>query len=240
MSYSLDEIKKATDIYVYLIGKGELKSEINKELFSLYSEQNIKQILDGMAEQSDIYIRQIVDTIYLIPNIDNELLGYKRGELQTAILGRRSEIRLDDYYLSIYIIILMLSEFYGGKGANQKIRDSVELIQIENIVSKRLEPLVEKDVTQLEGDTKLAISVIANLWSTSGNDDDYAKVRTRKWYVKKVCDFLKKEGLANILDEINVVPTKKLDRLVMNHLLNAERLAEINTILSLKEVEGND
>jgi len=237
MAYSLDEIKKATDIYVYLLEKGELKSELNKELFNVYSEQNIKEILDGMAQQSDIYIRQIVDSIYLIPNVDNEFLGYKRSELKTAILGRQSEFRLEDYYLAIYVIILILAEFYGGKGATQKIRDSIELNLIENIVSQRLEPLTKKDVTELERETKLAISVIANLWFSAGNDDDYAKIRTRKWYIKKVCEFLKKERLVNILDDINVVPTKKLDRLVMNHLLDVERLVEINTILNLKEVE---
>jgi hypothetical protein len=237
MAYSLDEIKKATDIYVYLLEKGELKSELNKELFNVYSEQNVREILDGMAQQSDIYIRQIVDAIYLIPNIDNEFLGYKRSELKVAILGRQSEFRLEDYYLSIYIIILILSEFYGGKGSTIKLKDSIELTFIENTVSQRLEPLTKKDVTELEGETKLAISVIANLWFSSANDDDYVKVRTRKWYVKKVCEFLKKEGLVNILDDINVIPTIKLDRLVLNHLLNAERLSEINTILSLNEVE---
>jgi len=237
MAYLLDEIKKATDIYVYLLEKGELKSEINKELFSLYSEPNVKQILDGMAERSNIYIRQIVDSIYLIPNIENEFLGYKRSELKVAILGRQSEFKLEDYYLVVYIIILLLSEFYAGKGATQKLRESIELNAIETIVTKRLEPLMEKDVTELEGETKLAISVIANLWASSGNDDDYAKIRTRKWYVKKVCDFLKKEGLVMILDEVSVAPTKKLDRLVINHLLNSDRLSEINTILNLEELK---
>lgn len=237
MSYLLEEVKKATEIYVHLLEKGELKLETNKELFNLYSEPNIKEILDGMAEQSNVYIRQIVDSIYLIPNIENEFLGYKRNELKIAILGRQSELRMEDYYLSIYIIILLLSEFYGGMGTTQKIRDSIELNAIENMVNKRLEPFMEKDVTELEGETKLAISAISSLWSSSGNDDDYAKIRTRKWYVKKVCDFLKKEGLVNILDEINLVPTKKLDRIVMNHLLNADRLTEINTILNLEEMK---
>ena len=48
--YSLEEIKKATDIYVYLIDKGELKLDDDKELFNSYGEQNIKVILDGMVE----------------------------------------------------------------------------------------------------------------------------------------------------------------------------------------------
>ncbi|MCB2290819.1 DUF6063 family protein [Clostridium sp. CS001] len=237
MAYSLDDVKKATDIYVYLLENGELKAEPNKELFDTYGEVNVKEVLEGMAERSNIHIRKIVDAIYLIPNIDNEFLGYKRSELKVAILGRQSEFKLEDYYLSIYIIILILSEFYGGKGATIQLKDSIELTFIENTVSERLEPLTEKDVTELEGETKLAISVIANLWFSSGNDDDYAKIRTRRWYVKKVCEFLKKEGLVNILDDINVTPTTKLNRVVLNHLLNAERLYEINSLLNLEEVE---
>lgn len=237
--YSLEEIKKATDIYVYLIDKGELKLDDDKELFNSYGEQNIKVILDGMAQQSNIYIRLLGDSIYLIPNVDNEFLGYKRGELKTAILGRRSDIRLEDYYLSIYIIIVVLCEFYGGKGVDPRLRTSIELNDIEVIIHQKLVPLTEKDVSKIEGETKLAISVIANLWVNTINDDDYNKVKSRKWYIKQVCEFLKKEGLVNILDETNVVPAKKLDRLVLNHLLNADRLAEINKALNMAVMEDD-
>lgn len=245
MAYLLEEIKKATNIYVYLLENGELKSSINKELFDQYNIKSVKEILDSMALESKVSIRQISDSIYIIPNIDNEFLGYKRSELKTAILGKQKinidgnqkDATLEHYYLVIYIIIVLLSKLYGGKGAMTKLTDSIELSEIENIISKRLEPFIEKDVTELEIETKLSISVIANLWYSATNDDDYAKIRTRKWFVKQVCIFLEKEGLANILDKTSLVPTKKLDRLVINHLLNGDRLVEINMLLNLKENE---
>jgi hypothetical protein len=237
--YSMDDIKMALRLYNFLQQHGELTIDQDKELYNSFNENNIRDILIEIGEEVEVHIKKYDDTIYIIPYVDNEFLGYKRAELKREIFGR-TDIRNIEYFLSMYIIIVLISEFYSGGSSNVPIRDLVDIGEIDERLTDKLEFLQKKDNKQLEDETSLAISDIAKYWFTLINEDDSAKIRTRRWYIYQVCKFLKNENLVNIQDETVIIPTNKMKRLVSNYFLDYERLSEINRILDTKKDDSGD
>lgn len=234
--YSLEEIRKAMRLFMYLIENNELRAKDDIELYRLYTEQPVQEIIQAFEEESKVSIKKYDDTIYFIPHTDNEFMGYKRAELKREIFPR-SDMKNIDLFLAMYIIIALTSEFYSGKGMTVKIRDLIELGELDQKITERLEPYADSDDTTVDDMSKLAITDIANYWFTLLNEDDAINTRTRRWYVKCVMDFLKKEDLINIQDETVIIPTSKFNRLTANYFLNFDRLDEIQGILS-KAGEG--
>lgn len=234
--YTLEDIRKAMRLYNYLMEQGELTAKDEKELFQYYSDAKVKEILETIEEESRVSIKKFDDTIYFIPDVDNEFLGYKRSELKKEIFPR-GEIRNIDLYLAMYIMIQLTSEFYSGKGTNVKIRDLIQLGELDEKITERLELFSETEDKSVDDETDLAITDIAKYWFTLTNEDDAASYKTRRWYIAQVMNFLKKENLINIQDETVIIPTVKFNRLAANYFLNYERLEDINRILSQKDRE---
>jgi hypothetical protein len=237
--YSMDDIKLAIRVYNFLQQHGELTIDGDKELYNSFNENNVRDILIEIGEEVQVHIKKYDDTIYLIPYVDNEFLGYKRAELKREIFGR-TDIKNIEYFLSMYIIIVLISKFYNGGSSNIRTRDLIDIGEIDETITDKLEFLKERDNKQLEGETNLAISDIAKYWFTLINEDDSAKIRTRRWYIYQICRFLKNENLVNIQDETVIIPTNKMNRLVSNYFLDYERLSEINRILDTNKEDSED
>jgi hypothetical protein len=237
--YSMDDIKLALRVYNFLQQHGELTIDQDKELYSSFNENNVRDILIEVGEEVQVHIKKYDDTIYLIPYVDNEFLGYKRAELKREIFGR-TDIRNIEYFLSMYIIIVLISEFYSGRGSNVRTRDLIDIGEIDEKITDKLEFLQEKDIKILEEETNLAISDIAKYWFTLINEDDSTKIRTRRWYIYQICRFLKSENLVNVQDETVIIPTNIMNRLVLNYFLDYKRLSEINRILDSKKEDSGD
>lgn len=234
--YILEEIRKAMRLYNYLLEHGELTVKDDKELFQYFSEVKIREIIEAFEEESRVSIKKFDDTIYFIPDVDNDFLGFKRSELKKEIFPR-GDIKNIDLYLAMYIMIQLTSEFYSGKGANVKIRDLIQLGELDEKITERLELFIDSEDKSVDEETSLAITDIAKYWFTLTNEDDAAVFRTRRWYISQVMNFLRKENLINIQDETVIIPTSKFNRLAANYFLNYERLEDINRILSENSVE---
>jgi hypothetical protein len=237
--YSMDDIKLAIRVYNFLQQHGELTIDGDKELYNSFNENNVRDILIEIGEEVQVHIKKYDDTIYLIPYVDNEFLGYKRAELKREIFGR-TDIKNIEYFLSMYIIIVLISKFYNGGSSNIRTRDLIDIGEIDETITDKLEFLKGNDNNKLEEETNLAISDIAKYWFTLINEDDSAKIRTRRWYIYQICRFLKNENLVNIQDETVIIPTNKMNRLVSNYFLDYERLSEINRILDTKKDDSGD
>ena len=228
--YILEDIRKAMRLYNYLLVQGELTAKADKELFQSFSEAKVREILEAMEEEGQVNIRRYDDTIYLIPQVDNEFLGYKRSELKREIFPR-SDMRNIDLFLAMYIILQLTTEFYSGKGSNVKIRDLIQLGELDEKITERLELFLQGEDKAVNEQTGLAINDIAKHWFTLTNEDDATVVRTRRWYISQVMNFLKKENLINIQDETVIIPTSKFNRLAAYYFLSFDRLEDINRIL---------
>jgi hypothetical protein len=233
--YTLEDIRKAMRLYNYLLAQGELTAKEDKELYEIFSQVKVREILEGFEEESRVSIKKYDDTIYFIPEVDNNFLGYKRSELKKEIFPR-GDMKNIDLFLAMYILLQLTSEFYSGKGSNIKIRDLIELGELDEKITDRLELFLDKEDKSVDEETNLAITDIAKYWFALTNEDDAAALRTRRWYITQVMTFLKKENLINIQDETVIIPTSKFNRLAANYFLNYERLEDINRILNEKSM----
>ena len=236
--YILEDIRKAMRLYNYLLSQGELTAKDDKELFMYYSDIKIREIIEAIEEESSVSVRKYDDTIYLIPDVDNEFLGYKRWELKKEIFPR-GDMKNIDLFLAMYIMLQLTSEFYSGKGSNVKIRDLIQLGELDEKISERLELFSSTEDKSVGEETGLVMTDISKYWLTLTNEDDAASFRTRRWYIAQVMNFLKKQNLISIQDETVIIPTSKFNRLAANYFLNYERLEDINRILSRKSMEGD-
>ncbi|MCR3921183.1 MAG: DUF6063 family protein [Firmicutes bacterium] len=229
--YTLEDIRIAMRLYNYLLVHGQLTAKDDKELYHCFTEGNVKEIIDAIEEEAQVSIKRFDDTIYLIPDVDNDFLGYKRAELKKEIFPR-GDLRNIDLFLAIYIILQLTAEFYSGKGSNVKMRDLIQLGELDEKVTERLEIFSTSPSTAVDDETGLAITDIAKYWFMLTNEDDATIFKTRRWYISQVMSFLKKENLINIQDETVIIPTAKFNRLAANYFLNYERLDDINRILT--------
>ncbi|MGH4120585.1 DUF6063 family protein [Clostridium sp.] len=229
--YILEDIRKAMRLYNYLLENGELTVNDGKELFQYFNEECVRDIIEVFQEECRVTIKKYDDTIYFIPSVDNEFLGYKRAELKKEIFSR-TDMRNIDLFLAMYILLQLTSEFYSGKGSNVKIRDLISLGELDEKITERLELFLNKEDKSVDEESGLAITDIAKYWFTLINEDDVTNLRTRRWYIGQVMNFLKKENLINIQDETVIIPTVKFNRLAANYFLNYERLEDINRILN--------
>lgn len=236
--YILEDIRKAMRLYNYLLEQGELTAKDDNELFQYFSDTSVREIIDAFQEESRVSIKKYDDTIYLIPSVDNEFLGYKRAELKKEIFPR-GDMRNIDLFLALYIMLQFTSEFYSGKGNNVKIRDLIQLGELDEKITERLQLFWKSEDKSVDEESGLAITDIAKYWFTLTNEDDSMVLRTRRWYISQVMNFLKKENLINIQDETVIIPTSKFNRLAGNYFLNYERLDDINRILNEKSI-GED
>lgn len=240
--YTLEDIRKAMRLYNYLLEQGELTAKEDKEFFQYFSDIKIREIIDAFGEESRVSIKKYDDTIYFIPDVDNEFLGYKRAELKREIFPR-GDMKNIDLFLAMYIMLQLTSEFYSGKGANVKIRDLIQLGELDEKITERLEVFSDSEDKAVDEESGLVITDIAKYWFTLTNEDDAAVFRTRRWYISQVMAFLKKENLINIQDETVIIPTSKFNRLAANYFLSYERLEDINRIMNegtLKESGDTD
>jgi len=231
--YTLEEIRQAMRLYNYLLSHGELNTEDDKELFQSLGEPKVREIVETMAEESQVSIKKYDDTIYLIPHVDNDFLGYKRSELKKEIFPR-GDMRNIDLFLAMYILLILTAEFYSGKGSTVKIRDLIELGELDEKITERLELFSQTDDKSVDEETGLAITSIAKYWFTLTNEDNATVFKTRRWYIAQVMNFLKKENLVQIQDYMVIIPTARFNRLAANYFLNYERLEDINRILREK------
>lgn len=236
--YSLDDIIKSIKLINFLLEHGELTENDDADLYSLFSNVNVREILEAYSEESSVSIKKYDDTIYFIPDTDNEFLGYKRAELKKEIFPR-GDMKNIDLFMAMYIIILLTAEFYSGKGTNVKIRDLISLGELDEKITERLELFEDEDDNDKYAVTGIAINDISKYWFTLINEDDSEIMRTRRWYINQVMNFLKKEGLINIQDETVIIPTAKFNRLAANYFLNYDRLEYIENILNKKKEENN-
>ena len=125
-------IEKAMRIYYFLLKQGELTFDSNRELYLDYSDSEVREILEVMADESSVTIEKYNQVIYLIPDEENDVIGIKDMDLQKVI---SYDARKVDFYLSQYIIITIITVFFGGRGSFVKSRDFIRISELEEVVT---------------------------------------------------------------------------------------------------------
>lgn len=230
-------LEKALKIYKTLLEQGEIRKQQDKELFGFYTEnQEVREILGNFERILDFKIVETPRTLYFVANIENKILSFSLRELREAI---RPDAKLIDSFLICYVIMFILYLFYGGKNADPKQADFLQLKDIVQALDERFRKIDEDSKRLLEEDYSINFQNIADEWNAKQVDG--AGRNTRKYIVKKACDILEKEKLVfypNGEKDLEIRPEEKLDNLMRYYYLLEARIKEINNIFMIGDDEN--
>ena len=169
--------------------------------------------------------------IYLIPKEENTFLGFSKAGLKQALCKSTGTDR--DYYLSQFVILTLLTEFYDGQGATCKTRDYMRAGELLNCISDRLKEGCERYGEEEEERAGIAFSDMAQAYEALKSDEKGTRTKTTKeGFLYHILHFLQKQGLVEYVEADEMIKTtKKLDNFMDWNLLNQNRFQRIKRVL---------
>lgn len=231
------KMEQALKIYRTLLEQGEINRQKDRELFQAYTEHpEIKNILEKFEIELGFRIVETPRTLYLVANIENKVMSFSLRELREAIKG---DAKLIDTFLICYIIMFILYLFYGGKNADPKQADFLQLKDIVSALDERFEKIDEDAQSLLEEDYSINFRNIADEWKSKIADGSGRA--TRRYMVKRACDILEKQKLVFYPNGENgeeIRPEEKLDNLMRYYYLLEDRIKQLNQIFMIGDEEN--
>lgn len=230
MAYTIEEIKISNDIFYYLLKHRELKETVG-ELYKSYSENHsITELVKEIGEASECYVKKYGGVIYLIPKEDNDFLGYSKGELKKILC--KSAANDKDYYLSQFVILTLLVEFYGSQGITSKGREYLKVGEFLNIITDRLNSGVEKSKND-ESESGIAFeNILERFEALKSSDKKSISKTTKEGFINTILDFLDNQGLIYYIKNDDMIrTTKKLDSFMDWNLLNINNYSRVLKVL---------
>lgn len=233
MAYEIDDITQSQKIYYYLLKYRELREEEERELYKAYTEnESIMNLVKKQGEISDSNIERYGNVIYLIPREDNDFLGYSKAALKSILC--KSTATDKDYFLSQFVILTLLVEFYDGQSSTSKARDFMKVGELLNCVSNRLkEGAAGSD--EEEENRGLAFTNMLEAYEALKSDDRGSRAKTTKeGFIYTILTFLQKQGLIDYIEADEMIKTtKKLDHFMDWNLLNKNNYNRVLRVLGV-------
>ncbi len=137
MAYESEEIRTSQEIFYYLLENHELREEAEGVLYRAYAEQEaVQNLVKSQGDIAGSTIERYGNVIYLIPREENNFLGFSKARLKASLC--RSNATDRDYYLSQFVILTLLVEFFDGQGSSSKTREYIRVGELQNVISRRL------------------------------------------------------------------------------------------------------
>ena len=199
MAYEAEMITYSQKIFYYLLCHGALSdadSGVN-ELYRAYVEnEEVLHLVKSQAEIAECRVERYGSTIYLMPEIDNKYLGFTKADLKKAICKPNATDR--DYYLSQFVILTLLAEFFDGQGSMAKSREFLKLGELQNTVSERLRAGFAME-RERENDDRAAHELYENVLDYKSMSEAYEALKsiesgsrskyTKEGFVSIICEF---------------------------------------------------
>ena len=232
MAYELEEIRTSQQIFYYLLAHFELKEADAPGLYRAYVEhEQIQFLVKSQGDEAESNIERYGDVIYLIPKEENVFLGFSKAKLKEILCKSGGTDK--DFYLSQFVILTLLVEFYDGQSASSKSRDYIRVGELQNCVTDRLKNGVENTSLEDEEKNGLAFRNMQEAYEALKSDERGSKARTTKeGFLHHIFMFLENQGLIEYVQEDEMIKTtKKLDNLMDWNLLNQNNYERIKKIL---------
>lgn len=235
MAYTTEEIKISNKIFYYLLKHGELKEYV-EELYKSYSEnENVTELVKELGEASECYVKKYGGIVYLIPKEDNDFIGYSKGELKKILC--KSGANDKDYYLSQFVILTLLVEFYNSQSVTSKSREYIKVGEFLNIITDRLKDGIDRAADNTEGGIAFE-NILERFEALKSSDNKSTSKTTKEGFINTILDFLDKQGLIYYIKGDDMIKTtKKLDSFMDWNLLNKNNYYRV--LKALGE-EGNE
>lgn len=235
MAYELDQIKISQEIFYYLLKHHELREEDENQLYRAYTEQeDIQNLVKSQGEFAYSNIERYGNVIYLIPKEENNYLGFSKAQLKAALC--KSTATDKDYYLSQFVILTLLVEFFDGQGSSSKTREYIRVGELQNCISKRLKEGAENIVEEEEEKAGIAFSNMLEAYEALKSDASGSRARTTKeGFLYNILIFLQKQGLIEYVEQDEMIKTtKKLDNFMDWNLLNQNNYQRVLRVLGVE------
>jgi uncharacterized protein YqgQ len=231
MSYEIDEIQASHNIFAWLLEHHELSQHDNSSLYAAYTENEKVQTLvqsQGMAAQCSVV--RYGDIIYIIPSEENLYLGFSKAELKQRLCKSNALNR--DYYLAMFVIMVLLTSFYDGQGPSAKTRDFMKTGDLQNEISHCLEMGAERSEEE-QSEEGIAFTAMKQSYEALRSQDTMNRRRTTKeGFLYNILKFLEEQGLINYVEKDEMImTTEKLDRFMDANLLNSSNFDRVKRIL---------
>ena len=241
MAYEIDEIRLSQQIFYYLLEHFELKEEDASGLYRAYAEnEHVQLLVKSQGDEAQSNIERYGDVIYLIPKESNVFLGFSKAKLKDMLCKSGGTDK--DFYLSQFVILTLIVEFYDGQGASSKSRDYIRVGELQNCVTDRLKNGVENTPADEEAQKGLAFRNMQEAYEALKSDERGSRARTTKeGFLHHIFMFLENQGLIEYVQEDEMIKTtKKLDNLMDWNLLNQNNYQRIRRILSGEKIIKSD
>lgn len=230
MAYEITDIKLSQKIFYYLLNHRELGEEEERDLYRAYTEsEEVMYLVKSQAEAAGSQVERYSNVIYLIPKEDNHILGFSKAELKSSLC--KSGATDKDYYLSQFVILTLLVEFYDSQGRSSKSREYMKTGEFLNCIAERLEQGASR--TQDEEKEGLAFSNMLEAYEALRSDDRGSRAKTTKeGFIYTILMFLQNQGLIDYVEQDDMIKTtKKLDHFMDWNLLNKNNYSRVLKVL---------
>ena len=240
MAYQIETIKQSQRIFYYLLEHHELREENEPELHKAYLEQDeVQTLVKSQAEAAESSIETYGGVIYLIPEQENNFLGYSKGQLKRELC--RSNSTDKDYYLVQFVILVLLLEFYDGQGSSSKTRDLIRLGELQNSITEKLKEGAARYSEEEQAQNGLAFTAMQQAYEALKSDERGRRQKTTKeGFMYSILRFLQSQGLIDYIEQDEMIKTtRKLDNFMDWNLLNKNNFSRVQRVLGAKENEQN-
>lgn len=232
MAYELEEIRTSQEIFYYLLEHHELSEDEEMQLYRAYTEQEeIQNLVKSQGEIAESRIERYGNVIYLIPKEENHFLGFSKSQLKTALC--KSSGTDKDYYLSQFVVLTLLVEFFDGQGSSSKAREYMRVGELLNCISSRLKEGAESMDEEQEEQSGIAFSNMLEAYEALRSDDKGSRAKTTKeGFLHSILVFLQKQGLIEYVEADEMIKTtKKLDQFMDWNLLNQNHFQRVRRVM---------
>ena len=238
MAYELETVRTSQEIFYYLLEHHELREEEEAQLYKAYTEQEeVQNLVKSQGEIAGSNIDRYGNVIYLIPKEDNDFLGFSKAQLKGVLC--KSGATDKDYYLSQFVILTLLVEFYDGQGSSSKAREYIRTGELQNCISARLKEGAEHMDEEEEERQGIAFTDMQQAYEALKSDERGSRAKTTKeGFLHSILLFLEKQGLVDYVEQDEMIKTtKKLDNFMDWNLLNQNNYGRVLRILGGKKDE---
>ena len=235
MAYELDEVRTSQEIFYYLLEHHELCEDEEMQLYRAYTEQEeIQNLVKSQGEIAESRIERYGNVIYLIPKEENHFLGFSKAQLKAALC--KSSGTDKDYYLSQFVVLTLLVEFFDGQGSSSKAREYMRVGELQNCISSRRKEGAEGMDEEQEEQSGIAFSNMLEAYEALRSDDKGSRAKTTKeGFLHSILVFLQKQGLIEYVEADEMIKTtKKLDNFMDWNLLNQNHYQRVLRVLGVE------
>lgn len=244
MAYEIEDIRTSQEIFYFLLEHHELREENEEALFKAYTEnESIQNLVKSQGELAQSNIERYGSVVYLIPKEENSFLGFSKAQLKSVLCKSNGTDK--DYYLSQFVILTILVEFFDGQGSSSKAREYMRVGELQNCISRYLKEGAENAAAKnAEGENEddtlgLAFSNMLEAYEALRSDEKGSRAKTTKeGFLYHILNFLQKQGLIDYVEEDEMIKTtKKLDSFMDWNLLNQNNFDRVRKVLGVSEDE---